>query len=279
MKRLSIFILLLTIVASRTSTDDGGFTDSSLRHIATIIQGLKTAKDTWSLLKDLPPSFSYLPLNTNIEQDGHQDDDIRKGSRSDELLGSGKDQKQKDYLWQSTYDFIVDLTRPTDIYGQLKAYLVVFPSGKQAYDNKTRKDGCKPSRFIVNVVGRYNVGKTYVLRLLTNINLGHSFIERTHGISVSLPTPRNEYDPNIALIDTAGARTPVEYNSTTFQTVSYERQVSDAFIREVALNSSEVFLFVVNHLTLDDQLYLKMLYKRLKVRKPIASKNSLTKRS
>ena len=66
--------------------------------------------------------------------------------------------------------------------------------------------------FVVNVVGGYNVGKTYVLKLLTNINIGHSLTEQ-----------------------------------------------------EIAFNSADIFVLVVNQMTLDDQLYLKALTKRLKV--------------
>jgi hypothetical protein len=70
----------------------------------------------------------------------------------------------------------------------------------------------------------------------------------------------------LALIDTAGTRTPVVYSDATFQQKSYERQVSDSFIQEVAFNSADVFVLVVNQMTLDDQLYLKTLTKRLRVR-------------
>jgi hypothetical protein len=160
------------------------------------------------------------------------------------------------------YDFIVDLTRPTDIFEGLKAYPISFPRGKDAYDRKMQEE---MDRFVVNVVGRYNVGKTYVLRLLANINLGHSFTERTIGVSVSLPSPNVTQGTPLALIDTAGTRTPVAYEDETFKDKSYQRQVSDSFIQEVALNSADVFVLVVNQLTLDDQLYLKTLTKRLMV--------------
>ncbi|CAF1467604.1 unnamed protein product, partial [Rotaria sordida] len=120
-----------------------------------------------------------------------------------------------------SYDFIVDLTRPTDIFENLKAYPVSFPLGKDVYDKKMAE---KIDRFVVNVVGRYNVGKTYVLRLLANIDLGHSFTERTIGISVSLPSPDDTSNTPLALIDTAGTRTPVTYTSETFQEKSYQRQ-------------------------------------------------------
>jgi hypothetical protein len=163
---------------------------------------------------------------------------------------------------RQSYDFIVDLTRPTDIFEGLKAYPISFPRGKDAYDKKMQEE---MDRFVVNVVGRYNVGKTYVLRLLADIDLGHSFTERTIGVSVSLPSPKDTNGTPLALIDTAGARTPVAYEDETFKDKSYQRQVSDSFIQEVALNSADVFVLVVNQMTLDDQLYLKTLTKRLKV--------------
>lgn len=165
-------------------------------------------------------------------------------------------------LPRRSYDFIVDLTRPTDIFDKLKAYPISFPLGKQVYDDKMLDN---TDRFVVNVVGRYNVGKTYVLRLLANINLGDSFTERTIGVSVSLPAPKDTNETPLALIDTSGTRTPVAYDDDTFKEKSYQRQLSDSFIQEIAFNSAEVFVLVVNQLTLDDQLYLKTLTKRLKV--------------
>ena len=174
----------------------------------------------------------------------------------------------------SSYDFIVDLTRPTDILRGLGAYPVTFPRGRENYQSKIRHDRDAPARFIVNVVGRYNVGKTFVLKLLANVNLGHSFVERTNGISVSLPHPSETNDAPLALIDTAGTRTPVEYDAEHFRRRSFERQVSDSFIQEIAFNSAELFVLVVNQLTLDDQLYLKALTKRLEVRRTLLSSSS-----
>ncbi|CAF1679936.1 unnamed protein product, partial [Adineta ricciae] len=212
-------------------------------------------------VKELPPTLVDKLLGAFLESSARP---IRHHSKTKSNSSFGGDIKHQQ---RTAYDFVVDLTRPGDIYGKIQAYPVSFPLGKAAYDSKTKQDGRKLSRFMVNVVGRYNVGKTYVLRLLANIDLGHSFVERTSGISVSLPTPKNSHDPNIALIDTAGARTPVDYDQNSFAMLSYERQISDAFIQEIALNSSEIFLLVINQLTLDDQLYLKMLYKRLKDKK------------
>ncbi|CAF1671493.1 unnamed protein product, partial [Adineta ricciae] len=96
-----------------------------------------------------------------------------------------------------------------------------------------------------------------------NINLGHSFTERTNGLSVALPLLSDTDNTPLALIDTAGTRTPVEYSDETFKNRSYERQVSDSFIQEVAISSAQIFVCIVNQLTLDDQLYLKSLYNRL----------------
>lgn len=241
------------------------YTSANLRYIATMVDGirkgenLKKGETLMTTTKDLPPTLAdkirkaFPEQNMIQDRPGHEFVDSSRNVHTDAP--------------RSAYDFVVDLTRPADIYGKLQAYHVSFPLGKENYDNKVRKEDRQPSRFLVNVVGRYNVGKTYVLRLLANIDLGHSFTERTNGISVSLPTPKRSHDPNIALIDTAGTRTPVDYSHTSFHTHSYERQVSDAFIQEIALNSSEIFLLVINQLTLDDQLYLKTLYKRLEVRK------------
>ncbi|CAF1207628.1 unnamed protein product [Rotaria sordida] len=212
-----------------------GLAGTNLQHIKELLETIRHAANAWETLKNLPPTLAENFLSVTSKD------------------GAKKEQR-------SSYDFIVDLTRPTDIYDALKAYPLLFPLGKQSYDNKT-KDSF--SRFVINVVGRYNVGKTYVLRLLANINLGDAFIERTNGISVSLPLLQETNNVPMALIDTAGSRTPVEYSSKTFHRLSYEKQLSDSFVQEIAFNSAEIFILVVNQLTLDDELYLKTLHKRL----------------
>jgi predicted GTPase len=219
-----------------------------LSNVRLVIEAAKSAKNIWDYVKDFPPTFAEHLVSIV--------------SRSENEQGGEKDKSPSIH---SSYDFVVDLTRPTDIFRILNAYPVTFPLGKDVYDDKVKEDGIQISRFVVNVVGRYNVGKTYILRMLANINLGHAFTERTNGLSVALPLLSQTQDTPIALIDTAGTRTPVEYDDEIFKDKSYERQVSDSFIQEIALNSAEIFVLVVNQLTLDDQLYLKTLYKRLQV--------------
>lgn len=255
MKLLFCLLSCFTLIFVQLNGETNDFTAASLKSVIKIIQTLKTATDVWKVVKDLPPTLSDKLLTV-----------FAKKTNQSKIDGHDTKAENGTTVPISAYDFVVDLTRPTDIYGQLNAYPISFPLGKKVYDNKTKGENKRQSRFMVNVVGRYNVGKTYVLRLLANLNLGHSFVERTNGISVSLPTPKTKNDPNIALIDTAGSRTPVAYDSKLFPTLAYERQISDAFIQEIALNSSEIFLLVINQLTLDDQLYLKMLHKRFRVR-------------
>ena len=233
--QLSLVLILLSMSVYKTDAD----LPSILTMIRTTVEGIKVGNNLLDLVKDYPPII--------IEK----------------LLAAFDKTKP---LPRRSYDFIVDLTRPADIFGKLKFYSVTFPLGKDVYDTKVNE---QIDRFIVNVVGRYNVGKTYVLRLLANIDLGHSFTERTIGISVSLPSPSETNETPLALIDTAGTRTPVKYDDETFHEKSYQRQVSDSFIQEIAFNSADVYVLVVNQMTLDDQLYLKALTKRLKVRNRI----------
>jgi HSP20 family molecular chaperone IbpA len=207
----------------------------NIQYVQQIMDSIKKSGNGWESVKHLPPTLAEYLLT---------------------LISP----KHKEKQLKSAYDFVVDLTHPTDIYDTLKAYPLSFPSGKEAYDSKIKQDYY---RFIINVVGRYNVGKTYVLRLIANIDLGHTFTERTIGISVSLPLLTATNSVPLALIDTAGSRTPVEYDPKTFHKQSYEKQISDSFVQEVAFNSAGIFILVVNQLTLDDELYLKKLYKRL----------------
>ena len=230
--QLSIFFTLFAVSAYGADVD---LATLILEKVKTVMETITVGKNIFDVLKECPPILM-------------------------EILVAASDKTKP--VPRRSYDFIVDLTRLTQIFGEYKSYPITFPLGKDKYDKKVKEE---IDRFIVNVVGRYNVGKTYVLRLLANIDLGHSFTERTIGISVSLPSPSETNDTPLALIDTAGTRTPVAYCEDAFHEKSYQRQVSDSFIQEIAFNSADVYVLVVNQMTLDDQLYLKTLTKRLKV--------------
>ena len=230
--QLSIFLTLFAVSAYGADVDLAIWI---VEKIKTVMETTKVGKSIYDVVKEYPPLLV-------------------------EFILAGSDKTKP--VPRRSYDFIVDLTRPTGIFGEYKSYPITFPLGKDKYDKKIKEE---IDRFIVNVVGRYNVGKTYILRLLANIDLGHTFTERTIGISVSLPSPSETNDTPLALIDTAGTRTPVAYDEDAFHEKSYQRQVSDSFIQEIAFNSADVYVLVVNQMTLDDQLYLKTLTKRLKV--------------
>ncbi len=246
MKFILIFTIFITVNCDREKELSTDSVDPNL--FKSTLDNSNDSPNIWKNIKDLPPTLADIFAAVN----------------------DPKFEQLPLYLRQtesihSSYDFIIDLTRPTDIFQGLKAYPILFPQGKEQYDKKMNDDNQNSYRFIVNVVGRYNVGKTYVLKLLANINLGHSFTERTNGISISLPLPADTHNAPMALIDTAGTRTPVVFDNQLFSNRAYERQVSDSFIQEIAFNSADIFVLVVNQLTLDDQLYLKALYRRLQV--------------
>ncbi|CAF2772103.1 unnamed protein product [Rotaria sp. Silwood2] len=241
-----IFVFFVPVICEYDKESSTNSVNSN--HFKSTFHILNNTLFNEELTKDLPPTMVDFIMAFKDPKSDQLPLYLRRNDHNEEIV--------------TAYDFIIDLTRPTDIFQGLKAYPLIFPRGKEVYDNKIN-DQQSQSRFMVNVVGRYNVGKTYVLKLLANMNLGHSFTERTNGISVALPSSAVTHNAPMALIDTAGTRTPVIFDNNDFHYRSYERQVSDSFIQEIAFNSADIFVLVVNQLTLDDQLYLKALYKRL----------------
>ena len=91
-----------------------GLTTSSIQHVQRIIDAVRNSPNYLELVKDLPPTLA-------------------------EYLLTSISPKHKEKPIKSAYDFVVDLTRPTDIYDTLKAYPLSFPLGKAVYDNKTKE--------------------------------------------------------------------------------------------------------------------------------------------
>ncbi|CAF1472717.1 unnamed protein product [Adineta ricciae] len=117
-----VFLVFLGVVQVH------GDPTAAIENIKLLIEAAKQAKNIWDFVKDLPPTLGdYLAT-----------------------LVSGKDINTPEKP-VSSYDFVIDLTRPTDIFGALKSYPLSYPAGKDAYDKKLEGTEKSVARFIVNV--------------------------------------------------------------------------------------------------------------------------------
>ena len=134
---------------------------------------------------------------------------------------------------------------------------------------------------VIGLVGPEKSGKTFLLNKLCDLGLPEKM--GTKGLSVKYTDVRN-----LACLDSAGMQRPVEYfeqsmidryngisrediamNQEIKQKMLNDRTLTDIFIQDFILESSEVILIVVGPLTQDDQKLIERISRKYKLKKKI----------
>lgn len=134
---------------------------------------------------------------------------------------------------------------------------------------------------VIGLVGPEKSGKTFLLNKLCDLGLPEKM--STKGLSVKYTDIRN-----LACLDSAGMQRPVEYykesmitryngiseediatNQEIKQKMLNDRILTDIFIQDFILESSEVILIVVGPLTQDDQKLIERISRKYKLKKKI----------
>ena len=166
----------------------------------------------------------------------------------------------------SLYDLNIEL-RPIH---QLKLFgwEITF-NNKSEYLSSIKDDR---GRLIISTAGGYNKGKTHILSKILNLNLPKGFNMHTEGLSVKLLN-------DALIIDTPGRENPINWfgnNLFSFidnEQVTIDQQIKDKLIMDQLMEDflvdvSNVFILVVNQLTLTDQIlvnnYIKKYERALK---------------
>eukprot|EP01006_Ploeotia_vitrea_P054937 TRINITY_DN67936_c1_g1_i1.p1 TRINITY_DN67936_c1_g1~~TRINITY_DN67936_c1_g1_i1.p1 ORF type:complete len:807 (+),score=73.81 TRINITY_DN67936_c1_g1_i1:76-2496(+) len=150
-------------------------------------------------------------------------------------LGDGK--------WNTFYDLVIRTARGScfaDLLDVRKGWEVMQVAGFNE-EETTRYP-------IVAVLGDFNRGKSYVLNQLADAELPVGQSIHTEGLSFKML--RDEFFQEIVLCDTAGCNSPVQ------EVTDYElnqKRLEEEFLRGVAFDVADVFLFVVNHLNAKEQ--------------------------
>jgi len=162
-------------------------------------------------------------------------------------------------------------------------------------DDEQRKIYCSkeksqiPSQITVGVLGRENVGKTYLMSKFSGLNLptGHNL--QTKGLSIKYSTKENIIT---TCLDSAGIHAPVYYfdetvnqkymkNQQKFQDLELmekeskrleminDKKLTETFIEDFILNTANVVLIVVGQLTQDDQTITERVRREYQFKKKI----------
>lgn len=130
-------------------------------------------------------------------------------------------------------------------------------------DNKEILNKKKVS--IVSVLGDKNSGKSFILHLLTGKDIPNGYTVTTEGLSFIIPSGQENND-NYILIDTAGTESPllnddIRISIEKKQQMIRDRQITDYFLQKFLLEQSDIFICVVDNLSLTVQKFINRIIK------------------
>ena len=120
---------------------------------------------------------------------------------------------------------------------------------------------------IISVIGNKNSGKSFILHLLTGKNIPNGFTVTTEGISFIIPDDKDNKDDNFILIDSAGTESPLLIENKNYlkedkiNKMAKDRQITDYFLQKFILEKSDIFICVIDNLTLTDQKFINRIVK------------------
>ena len=135
---------------------------------------------------------------------------------------------------------------------------------------------------IIGLVGRENIGKTFILNKICEFNLPSGSNIHTKGLSVKYSNKNN-----LVCLDSAGMQTPVYYydekimerfsiseedlkkNDEIKHKMIDDRTITDVFIQDFILDVCEVILIVVGQLSQYDQKFIERISAKYKSKKKI----------
>eukprot|EP00906_Rhabdomonas_costata_P019253 RCo028110 len=172
-------------------------------------------------------------------------------------------QVQKDGMG-SFYDLVVDIPRFMDLFANEDTKDEENRTEFESNDGEQRKQGGWPLLVsdtslgpwqgpIVAVLGEYDKGKTFLLNHLAECGLPSGLQTRTLGLSLKQVMGRGRA---FVLLDSAGSRTPLE--SLTEES-RQQKKAQEEFLRHVAFDMADVFIYVVNELNITEQEEIRLL--------------------
>jgi hypothetical protein len=128
--------------------------------------------------------------------------------------------------------------------------------------NKDNRINLDKKVSIISVLGNKNVGKSFILHLLTEKNIPNGYTVTTEGLSFILPEEEGNRGDNYILIDTAGTESPLliekekKISKDSINKMAKDRIITDYFLQKFILEKSDIFICVVDNLTLTDQKFI-----------------------
>ena len=164
----------------------------------------------------------------------------------------------KKEIFEDFYDVIIDIKSVKDINKGWK--IKMNERGLKNYGDHKTNNVIK-----IGVIGNSNKGKSFILSKISKISLPSGTSIRTEGLSVKYPELEGYKDRKIVLLDSAGLETPVLNIENTepgnkekemFKEKSREKLITELFLQNYIINTSDILIVVVGILTYSEQKLL-----------------------
>jgi HSP20 family molecular chaperone IbpA len=164
----------------------------------------------------------------------------------------------KKEIFEDFYDVIIDIKSVKDINKGWK--IKMNERGLKNYGDHKTNNVIK-----IGVIGNSNKGKSFILSKISKISLPSGTSIRTEGLSVKYPELEGYKDRKIVLLDSAGLETPVLNIESTepgnkekemFKEKSREKLITELFLQNYIINTSDILIVVVGILTYSEQKLL-----------------------
>ena len=153
--------------------------------------------------------------------------------------------------------------------------IIMNEKGKLRYEEYKNQ----PS-LIIGIIGNSNKGKSFLLSKLSKINIPNGTNIKTEGLSIKYPELKKYKNRKIVLLDSEGFESPFlleksrgdELDDIMLKEQAKEKLITEFFLQDFILNTSDILIAVVGLLTFQEQKFINKIkseISKLKLKKTL----------
>ena len=222
-----------------------------------IIKKLKQSDDEMSKLLQAKTELTI--RNRNLMEDNkRKDQEILQMKRKLKMKKMDELKDLEEPQLENFYDIIVNIN---SIKSLNQGWDVKFnENGKQKYEEYKDKE-----LVTIGVIGNINTGKTYLLSKIAKIDILTGINIHTEGLSVRYPDLKDNKEKKLILLDSTGLQRPIlSYDKKEIDANTRDKMITELFLQNLIINTSDILLIVVGELTYSEQLLINKIKEECK---------------
>ena len=196
-------------------------------------------------------------MEKEIEEFKKSEEDLKKIEKYKDQSKEYEDKKAEDF-----YDLIfkinsiINLSEGWDI--------LMTEEGKKNYEKFS-----KESIIRIGIIDNENIGKTTILKKISDFDLPTGYSKKTEGLSIKYPQLKDYPNLKLVLLDSAGLETPVlnlQRNNIEIEFIEKARDklLTEVFLQNFIIQNSDLLLLVFGKLSFEEQKLLEKVKRDMK---------------